>query len=87
MMQEESFYFRTSDLWHAAAFWALGHPLRDTEIEDDRVVFVFADGGGTARENAASLLRGDALVKPEAMKHGYYQMRDAIRDVRHEQRA
>lgn len=67
----------TSDIWEAAAMWALGAALSHTERDGDRVVFVFAAGLDYA-EASQLHRRGQLDVKSLAMRQGIYEMRSML---------
>lgn len=68
---------RTSDLWEAAFLWSRKFPLSHTEHEGQRVWFCFPVSPGLA-DDLRDYQLGDALVNPTALRHGYYQMRQAM---------
>lgn len=68
---------RTSDLWEATFLWSKRYPLSHTEHDGGRVFFCFPDAPGLL-DDLRDYQLGEALVNPTALRHGYYQMRQAM---------
>jgi hypothetical protein len=82
----EEFRLRSSDHWEAAAMYAQGWPIVGTEVEDNRVVLVFPDGGERLRQAVQAHRSGSLQVSTLAMRSAFYHVRSLIDvELRHAQ--
>ncbi len=77
----DSFRYRTSNPWFAAAAWVEGLVLSQTEIENGRAIFEFADSGDFARAVAHRIETGSAVVNLKVFREAFFAMRRRMDDA------
>lgn len=69
---------RSSDAWEAAALYACGWPIVDTESEEGLVFFCFPRGGDDLTEAVQGHRAGRLMVSSLAIRQAYYEVRARI---------